>query len=115
MISCVERREVRERTLKSLTNSDWGEAPLHLQIDGGKGDNHKKRQTHCAFLALKKTLERHADFILFLEDDLEFNRHIRHNLRQWGPVKSGSRDFGKFVQSASARTRVRCPESCPDR
>ncbi len=28
------------------------------------------------------------NYILFLEDDLDFNRHIRHNLHNWGPVKN---------------------------
>jgi hypothetical protein len=29
-----------------------------------------------------------AEYVLFLEDDLEFNRHIRHNLQRWEPLKN---------------------------
>jgi hypothetical protein len=42
-----------------------------------------------AFDALKKSLDYEADYILFLEDDLDFNCHIRHNLCRWDPLKRG--------------------------
>src|SRR6185503_14676484 len=45
-------------------------------------------QMDCARLALRKGLERGADFWLFLEDDLDFNRHLYHNLCQWRPVRT---------------------------
>ncbi|HEX4646867.1 MAG TPA: glycosyltransferase family 9 protein, partial [Verrucomicrobiae bacterium] len=79
MISCAERNEMRRKTLANLARTDWGNAPLHLQIDDGTGTDYEKRQTHCAYLALKKSLDREADYVLFLEDDLDFNRHIHHN------------------------------------
>jgi hypothetical protein len=90
MISCAERIEVRQQTLARLARTDWGEAPVHVQIDVGEGENHRRRQTHCAYLALKQSLQRAADYVLFLEDDLDFNRHLRHNLHRWNPVKSGT-------------------------
>jgi hypothetical protein len=90
MISCAERNELRRQTLANLARTDWGDAPLHVQIDGGTGADYEQRQTRCAYLALKRSLERKADYILFLEDDLDFNRHIHHNLRHWIPVKTGS-------------------------
>ncbi|HEX4646701.1 MAG TPA: hypothetical protein VH598_13940, partial [Verrucomicrobiae bacterium] len=89
MISCAERNEMRRKTLANLARTDWGDAPLHLQIDDGTGTDYEQRQTHCAYLALKKSLEREADYVLFLEDDLDFNRHIHHNLRHWIPAKTG--------------------------
>jgi len=89
MISCPERSELRRQTLAGLAGTDWGDEPIHVQIDEGEGDDGQKKQTLCAYLALQKSLERNSDYILFLEDDLEFNRHLRHNVNQWGPVKNG--------------------------
>jgi ADP-heptose:LPS heptosyltransferase len=89
MITCPERETIRQKTLANLARSDWGEAPLHIQVDRGTGDNHQQRQTRCAYLALKMGLELDADYVLFLEDDLDFNRHLRHNLNSWTPLKTG--------------------------
>ena len=33
-----------------------------------------------------------ADYILFLEDDLEFNAHLRHNLEHWQPLRAAGPD-----------------------
>jgi len=89
MISCPERTKMRHRTLAALARTDWGDAPLHIQIDEGQDENAQSRQTRCAYQALKKSLDLTADYILFLEDDLEFNRHILHNLHHWAPIKAG--------------------------
>lgn len=83
MISCTEREELRARTLSNLASTDWGNEPLHFQMDGGTEADRKARQTECAFLALERALHRKADYTLFLEDDLEFNRYLRHNLLNW--------------------------------
>jgi len=88
MISCAERDDLRRHTLANLARTDWGDAPLDIQMDAAKGDDHQQRQTNCALLALKGSLEYPADYVLFLEDDLDFNRHIRHNLQNWEPLKT---------------------------
>ena len=88
MISCAERDELRRQTLSNFARTDWGDAPVHVHLDDDSSDDHRQRQTNCAYLALKETLQRDADYILFLEDDLDFNHHIRHNLHNWGPVKN---------------------------
>jgi hypothetical protein len=89
MISCPERKELRRQTLENLARTDWDEPPAHVEVDAGSGKDFKRRQTRCACLALKASLEFRADYILFLEDDLEFNRHLRHNLLAWRPIRSG--------------------------
>jgi len=90
MITCDERKVVRQLTLDSLRKTDWGEAPLQLQLDPGSGDNHRQRQTRCAYLALKPMRECRADYILLFEDDLDFNRNLRHNLGAWAPLRQRS-------------------------
>lgn len=89
MISCAERQAVLRLTLNNLAHTDWGSLPVHVQMDAEKdGTNRQGRQTDCARQALMAALDRNADFILFLEDDLEFNRHIRHNLNCWKPIRA---------------------------
>jgi hypothetical protein len=90
MISGVERDKSRQQTLDNLARTDWDGAPLLVQIDDGDADGWRERETHGAYLALEKGLEHGADYILLLEDDLDFNRHLGHNLHNWGPVKAGA-------------------------
>lgn len=89
MISCPQRLELRQRTLENLADTDWGDVAVTLHLDQGNGKNYRYRQTQCAYNALKETLRREFDYLLFLEDDLEFNRHIRHNLERWPALRSG--------------------------
>lgn len=90
MISCAARDAVRRRTLENLARTDWDGQPVHIQMDEAVGGaNPQERQTRCAYRALAEAQNRRADYVLFLEDDLEFNRHIRHNLDCWKPVRAG--------------------------
>ena len=89
MISCPERARMRCQTLEDLSKTDWAGHPLRVVVDPGCGNDYRKRQTHCALLALEKGLEGQGDFILYLEDDLAFNRHIHHNLQHWGLLRTG--------------------------
>jgi hypothetical protein len=94
MISCVEREELRKRTLRSMGATDWGELPLQVQMDDGRGENHAQRQTRCAFEALRASLQAPSDYTLFIEDDLDFNLHLRHNLLSWRPVRARTLTLG---------------------
>jgi hypothetical protein len=89
MISCRERDELRRRTLENLAKTDWGDLPIHIHFDTPDGGTFEQRQVQSSFLALQKTLDYRTDYILFLEDDLDFNRHIRHNLCHWDPIRRG--------------------------
>ena len=89
MISCVERDPVRQQTLKNLAATDWGDLPLQIQMDRSDAEDHVQRQTDNALEALRRALDTRADYLLFLEDDLEFNRYIRHNLEHWLPLRRG--------------------------
>jgi hypothetical protein len=90
MITCRERNAVRRRTLDNLATTDWGNTPLHIHFDTAESGTPMERQAQSSFLALQRSLERSNDYILFLEDDLVFNRHIRHNLSNWPPLLSRS-------------------------
>jgi hypothetical protein len=89
VISCPARNELLERTLASLRASDWGDRPVHIQIDTSDDPSPQTRQTETAFLALQTMLRTPATHVLFLEDDLLFNRHLLHNLMHWRPLAEG--------------------------
>ena len=88
MISCPERTELLGRTLEDFAQTDWDIASVHVQIDIETGADHRGRQTKTALCALQWSLGTGADYILFLEDDLSFNRHLRHNLERWAPLRN---------------------------
>ncbi len=87
MITCLERENVRIKTLESLKKAGWDMSQLHIEMDAGQGGDFQRRQCRCAFLALKSALRANSDYILFLEDDLIFNRFLHYNLSQWGALR----------------------------
>jgi hypothetical protein len=91
IISCPEREEVRQQTLKNLAATDWDDHPLLVMLEGAglREKDPRIRQSRTALLALKRGLGTNAEYLLVLEDDLEFNRHLRHNLHHWGPLAEG--------------------------
>ena len=97
MISCPERIAMREQTLRNLGATDWNDAAIVLQEQGAYGRK-QDRQTYNSLCALRAGHASGLDFILFLEDDLDFNRHLRHNLESWFPLAS-SRPGGHFFAS----------------
>jgi ADP-heptose:LPS heptosyltransferase len=88
MISCRQREELRRKTLENFGKTDWGEEPF-VQMDDGGQDGGVQRQLRSTRAVLKTALRKRPDYILFLEDDLLFNRHLRHNLLHWNPIKAG--------------------------
>ena len=88
MITCPEREQTRRKTLQALGRTDWNVEPVLVQLDGEfSRQDPRKKQTRSALTALRRSLEGNAEFMLFLEDDLEFNRHLRHNLQHWRPLR----------------------------
>ncbi len=94
MISCAARAKLRERTLRHLAATDWGDRPVHLQLDQTQCASPQERQAHASYLALRHGVQTRADYILLLEDDLEFNRFFYHNLSHWAPLVEGRVTLG---------------------
>jgi hypothetical protein len=86
MLSCPEREALRRRTLANLQATDWGVMP-YVEIDRSTFERRQERIDYTARLLLQAALTDGPDFILFLEDDLDFNRHLRHNLEHWHPLQ----------------------------
>jgi hypothetical protein len=89
VISCASRRDLLEQTLASLRASDWGNRPVHVQIDSSNDPSPKIRQTETSLAALQAMLRTPATHVMFLEDDLSFNRRLLHNLMNWAPITRG--------------------------
>lgn len=86
MLSCPEREAVRQQTLANLQATDWG-VPPRIEIDRTTFERRQERIDHTARLLVQAALADGPDFILALEDDLAFNRHLRRNLEQWPPLR----------------------------
>lgn len=89
MISCQTRAKMRQQTLARLARTDWGRAPLCVVIDQERFGLKTDSIAHTVWRALRRGLASEADYLLHLEDDLEFNRHFRHNLAAWGLLARG--------------------------
>src|SRR5688572_33280847 len=85
MVSCPEREQIRAQTLASWAETDWGEAPP-VEMDDGKALLIARRIEQTWLRALQAVAVDDVDFALLLEDDLEFNRFLRHNLTRWPPL-----------------------------
>ncbi|MBI3417902.1 MAG: hypothetical protein HY043_21625 [Verrucomicrobia bacterium] len=83
MVSCAQRDALRQRTLAKLAATDWGDEPVRVQIDERRFRGRLESAAHTAWLALRESLKTDADYFLYLEDDLEFNRYFRQNLHSW--------------------------------
>jgi hypothetical protein len=85
MASCSARDEVRQRTIASLSATDW-KGTLTVVFDDPSKRNPLERNNEL----LRRILRRAAkadEIFLFLEDDLDFNRHLLHNLSAWVPLQ----------------------------
>jgi hypothetical protein len=96
ILSCPERETLRSQTLKALAATDWG-APARVELDSATSGNRQERQSQAALRLLQHSLDEKPDFILFLEDDLVFNHHLRHNLTHWQPFTLASADEPFFA------------------
>ena len=86
MLSCPMRALSCAQTMERLAATDWGEPPV-LVLDETAHPRRQERQLQAAHRLLERAVDDEAEVLLFLEDDLEFNRHLRHNLSVWSPVR----------------------------
>lgn len=86
MISCPERAEVCRQTLANLRRTDWPGQVL-VFLDQGTHPDRVVRITENARRLIRAALDwPRWTHLLFLEDDLDFNRHLHHNLTHWRPL-----------------------------
>jgi hypothetical protein len=97
MVSCPERAALRRRTLANLAATDWTE-DVAVALDDGEGADRIARIDANWRKALRLAAASDADLILLMEDDLDFNRHLRNNLMTW-PRLVGVDGTGPFFAS----------------
>src|SRR4051812_10487899 len=85
MLSCPERKAAREETLCRLRASDWGAEPV-LVLNECTGARRPECHERGSLAFLRHAAQEGRPFVLFIEDDLDFNRHLRRNLRAWRPL-----------------------------
>lgn len=82
VMTCDGREASLAETLTSLSASDWGGSPLIVR-DTDRLADPRISQTTTAHQLLTQASEREWDYLIFCEDDVSFNRHLRHNLEVW--------------------------------
>lgn len=107
VLTCEERAEVCAETVADLARTDWGAAPA-VVVDHG---NHPKRLERILETG-RRLLERVVDeaahdgeVALVCEDDVSFNRALRHNVERWGPLvdrRSDGHLFGSLYNPGVA-------------
>lgn len=85
MLSCAERDAVRRATLERLARTDWS-GEVVVVLDEAVAERPQDRQEQTAKRLLEQAAADRVDFLLFLEDDLDFNAHLAHNLARWHPL-----------------------------
>jgi len=97
VLSCPAREGLRRTTIANLEATDWLSAP-EIIIDQTSFVREQERQEHTALRLLETAIADGPSLILFLEDDLNFNRHLRHNLECWYPLRQ-MREHDHFFAS----------------
>lgn len=86
MLTCPERQRIRHATLASLGSSDW-RSDFSLVIDPDQtqptGPPRLMENFRRAFVAAGQS---RARCVLIVEDDINFNEHLEHNVRKWLPL-----------------------------
>jgi len=86
MISCPQRTTSRNKTLDRLHATDLAVRELLLEAQGGAGDTLEGRDRNALRL-LQRFLTGDEMYLLFLEDDLGFNRWLGSNLARWPALR----------------------------
>lgn len=88
MLTCEERAEVCAATVEDLGQTDWGSPPT-LVVDCSTASRKIDRIVETGRRLLARAVEEAVaddDVFLLCEDDVTFNRSLRHNLGRWAPI-----------------------------
>jgi hypothetical protein len=88
VLTCEERAEVCAETVAALARTDWGSPPT-VVVDDATGSKKLERILDTGRRVLARALDEAGgpdDVFLVCEDDVTFNRWLRHNVERWGPV-----------------------------
>jgi hypothetical protein len=97
MMSCLERAAVREKTIASFARTDWQGASLVTVLDDRTAADRLAAITRTWWRMVTAARESGADYCLLMEDDLELNIYIGHNLRNWAPLRARDPEWPFFA------------------
>lgn len=106
ILTCPQRSAILAETLASYAQTDMHEPPK-IVCDERPLPNPKASQTANARRLLEQAKTDAWHYMLFLEDDVILNRHIRHNILTWDAlpnVRVASLYCGFPVSAARAET-----------
>ncbi len=86
VVTCPERGEILARTLAGLGASDWDAEPILIVDDNPRAVTPIARINTTWLKALERVAAGSAPVALVIEDDVEVNVHVRHNLQRWAPL-----------------------------
>jgi hypothetical protein len=90
MVSCEQREAVRTQTLAGFAETDWSEA-LSVVMDESRQEVTWRRVEETFLRALSAFIDDDdAQFALLLEDDVDLNLSLRHNLERWPPLMAAA-------------------------
>ena len=111
IISCPARSDVLDETLRLWDQTDWPGKPI-VVMDRIGGADPCASLTANALVLLREFLTSRAKYLLFLEDDLDFNLHLWSNLQKWGRLWNGELVLGDLYHPAASADRfAEDPES----
>jgi hypothetical protein len=90
VLSCEERADVCAETVADLARTDWGTAPT-VVLDESTAPKKLQRIVDTGLQLLSRAVDDaddgdDDDMFLVCEDDVTFNRALRHNLERWAPI-----------------------------
>lgn len=86
MESCRARDAVRNSTIVDPSATDWNDPPI-VELDDPSSELSLERQLLLVLRILRCAVSERAEMILLLEDDLTFNKYLRHNIEGWYPLR----------------------------
>ena len=101
MGSCRARDSIRNRTVVELSATDWNAPPI-VELDDSGAELKLELQLMLVLRILRSAVADGAELILLLEDDLIFNKYLRHNLEAWDPLKRLGREEHFFASLFNA-------------
>ncbi len=96
ILSCPDRAAECAATVSDLRRTDWIDEPVVIVDRSDFADRRMRIVANAKRLLAEATRCPHWTYLLFLEDDVRFNIHLRHNLVNWWPIENGSLRFGSL-------------------
>lgn len=95
IITCDGREALLEETLRQFSLSDWGVEPTIIRNRPNEKPGWQGTAAN-SLRAINRAIEDGVDYMWFAEDDITPNRHIRHNLENWWPIRGKWLQFGNL-------------------